>query len=80
NGALAGVHLFIVALKMEHVDAILLQTILKDLTKFSGSQQQHVNDWLLTINQKFDACELTEPQRRKWTVAFLSDEVPSYCD
>ncbi|CAF1078981.1 unnamed protein product [Didymodactylos carnosus] len=56
---------------MEHVDAILLQTILKDLTKFSGSQQQHVNDWLLTINQKFDACE---PQRRKWAVAFLSDE------
>ncbi|CAF1309028.1 unnamed protein product [Didymodactylos carnosus] len=37
-------------------------------------QQQHVNDWLLIINQKFDACELTEPQRRKWAVAFLSDE------
>ncbi|CAF1390761.1 unnamed protein product, partial [Didymodactylos carnosus] len=72
--AIAGVVPFIVALQMDRVNTLLLEKILKNLSKFSGTTQQRVNDWLLTINQVFDACELPEQQRRKWAIGFLSDE------
>ncbi|CAF1079142.1 unnamed protein product [Didymodactylos carnosus] len=59
---------------MDRVNTLLLEKVLKNLSKFSGTTQQRVNDWLLTINQVFDACELPEQQRRKWAIGFLSDE------
>ncbi|CAF0848999.1 unnamed protein product [Didymodactylos carnosus] len=43
-------------------------------SSFLGDKNEDVNDWLEVINQKFDACELTGPQRQKWAVAFLSND------
>ncbi|CAF1125737.1 unnamed protein product [Didymodactylos carnosus] len=58
---------------MQNVDSFLVQTVLEDISKFSGDKNEDVNNWLV-INQKFDACELTGPHRQKWAIAFLSDD------
>ncbi|CAF1282313.1 unnamed protein product [Didymodactylos carnosus] len=60
--------------RLGYAETLLFRAILKDITKFSGTYNENLNYWLLVINHKFGACELTVEQRRKWAPLFLSDE------